>query len=191
MRSVVLLYLNKVIDLVGWICTLALLLMIANVFIDVLVRYILVDALKALNLYLWYDHYLSWLGGIGMQELEWHWFSMIFLLGLSYTLRENGHVRVDVFYDQFSRKTQAVINIAGALLFTLPFCLLMAYYTWGFFENSFIDEDNRGDPGSLPRLWPVKLTLPVAFVLVIISAVIVILEESLTLSDKNTEVNSG
>ena len=185
MRSATLFFLNKVIDAVGWICAAALLLMIINVFVDVFVRYILVDVLKSFDLYLWYDTYLSWLGGIGMQELEWHWFSILFLLGLSYTLRENGHVRVDVFYDKFPRKVQAIINISGALIFTVPFCIVMVYYTWDFFENSYFDEDNRGDPGSLPRLWPVKLILPLAFSLLIISALIIIIDESFVFTNNN------
>ena len=107
--------------------------MIANVFIDVFIRYLVVDTLKYFDLYLWYDKHLSWLGGAGMQELEWHWFSILFLIGLGYTLRENGHVRVDVFYDNFKRTTQAWINILGALIFTLPFCLLIIF---GFSEDS-------------------------------------------------------
>ena len=180
-------FLNKIIDGVGWICVIALLLMVMNVFIDVFIRYVVVDALKALDLYLWYDKHMSWLGGIGMQELEWHWFSIMFLLGLGYTLRENGHVRVDIFYEQFKRKTQAWINILGALIFTIPFCLLIAYYTWGFFEESFINQENRGDPGSLPRLWPIKFILPLSFFFLLLSTVAVIIKESLVLieSDKD------
>ena len=68
--------LDKVIDGVGWVCAIALLLMMCNVFIDVFVRYLVVDFFVWLGAYPWYDKHLGWLGGIGMQELEWHWFSV-------------------------------------------------------------------------------------------------------------------
>jgi len=181
--------LNRIIDIAGWICVIAMLLMIANVFIDVFVRYVVVEAMKSLDLYLWYDQNFSWLGGIGMQELEWHWFSAMFLFGLGYTLRENGHVRVDVLYDNFTRPTQAWINIFGALIFTIPFSILVVYYGWDFFTESWGNEESKGDPGSLPRLWPIKFTISASFVILILSAIIVILEESLVLTGKQGETS--
>ena len=194
--------LNKFIDIIGWICVVAMLLMVLNVFIDVFIRYIVVDALKAINLYSWYNEHFSWLGGVGMQELEWHFFSVMFLFGLGYTLRENGHVRVDVFYDNFSKKTQALINIAGALIFTIPFSLVVLLgdgivgqgfefndgeAALGFFLESWRNEENIGDPGSLPRLWPVKLVLPVAFFFLLISCVAVILQQIMILTESDEE----
>lgn len=179
---------DKIINAVSWVCVAALLLMVANVFVDVFVRYFLVDFLKSIHLFDWYDTHLSWLGGIGMQELEWHWFSIVFLFGLSYTLKENGHVRVDVFYDKFSRRTQAIINIVGGLIFALPFSFLILDFTWEFFVESFNNMENRGDPGSLPRLWPVKLLLPLSFLFLILSLISVILKEILVLKG---DINEG
>ncbi|MFT7223972.1 MAG: TRAP-type mannitol/chloroaromatic compound transport system permease small subunit [Cellvibrionaceae bacterium] len=190
-------FLNKVIDVLGWVCILAMLSMVVTVFINVFVRYIVVGALKYLDLYLWYNDNLSWLGGVGMQELEWHFFSVMFLFGLAYTLRENGHVRVDVFYDNFSRKTQAWVNIIGALIFTLPFCVIVLfgdgiigqYFDYdsgeaaiGYFISSWNSQETIGDPGSLPRLWPIKLVLPLSFLFLILSAIAVILKESMVIS---------
>ncbi len=182
--------LNKIIDGLGWVCMVAMLLMIFNVCIDVFVRYVVVETLKSFDLYLWYDKYLYWLGGVGMQELEWHWFSIMFLLGMGYTLRENGHVRVDVFYDNFSRKTQAMINILGGLIFTIPVCLLILYFTWDFFVEAWVNQENRGDPGSLTRLWPVKLVLPVSFFFLILSCIAVIIQESFVFIEKDKEMQS-
>jgi len=175
---------NTIINMVGWVCVIALLLMIGTVFIDVFMRYIAVDVLKALDLYLWYDEHISWLGGIAMQELEWHFFSAMFLLGLGYTLRENAHVRVDVLYDNFSRTQQAWINIIGALVFALPFSILLLHYSAGFFYESFQSMENKGDPGSLPRLWPVKLVIPTAFVFLILSIITVMLSELLVIKQE-------
>jgi len=184
-------FLNKIIDAVGWICVIALLLMIVNVFIDVFVRYIVIDLVKYFDIYLWYDKHFSWFGGIGMQELEWHWFSVMFLMGLGYTLRENGHVRVDVAYDTFAERKKSWINLIGAVVFAIPFCLLIIYYGWDFFIESFNNEENKGDPGSLPRLWPVKLVIPVSFSFLILSAVAVMIKEYLTLTGQHDDLDNN
>ncbi len=187
--------LNKLIDISGYICIIALLLMILNVFIDVFVRYAVFGTLQYFNWIAaidWFNEHLSWLGGIGMQELEWHFFSLMFLLGLGYTLRENGHVRVDVLYDGFSRTTQAWINILGGLIFALPFCVLIIYYSSDFFLDSYESMENKGDPGSLPRLWPVKLILPVAFIFLVLSIITVIIQEYLVIQEhKNNHSSQG
>ena len=71
--------LRKFIDAMGYMCVLLMLLMVANVFYDVLMRYFFNDV------------------SIGMQELEWHLFAAMFMFGIGYTLKEDGHVRVDIF----------------------------------------------------------------------------------------------
>ncbi len=184
-------FLNKIIDAVGWICVIALLLMIVNVFIDVFVRYVVIDLVKYFDIYLWYDKNFSWLGGIGMQELEWHWFSVMFLMGLGYTLRENGHVRVDVLYDTFAERKKSWINLIGAVVFAIPFCLLVIYYGWDFFLESYNNQENKGDPGSLPRLWPVKLVIPVSFAFLILSAIAVMIKEYLVLTGQHDDIDGS
>ena len=183
-------FLNKIIDFSGYICIAALLLMIMNVFIDVFVRYAVFGLLQYFHWFAaidWFNEHLSWLGGVGMQELEWHFFSLMFLMGLGYTLRENGHVRVDVLYDNFSRRKQAWINITGGIIFALPFCVLIVYYGSDFFYESFTSMENKGDPGSLPRLWPVKLIIPVAFSFLVLSIITVILSECIVLKEGDKE----
>ena len=172
--------LNRIIDASGYVCVAALLFMVANIFIDVLVRYVVFDVFRHLQWIAaidWFNENVAWLGSVGMQELEWHFFSAIFLLGLGYTLRDNAHVRVDVLYEGFSRTTQAWINIVGGLVFTLPFALLIVYYGADFFYESFESMENKGDPGSLPRLWPGKLLIPTAFIFLILSVITVMLSE--------------
>jgi TRAP-type mannitol/chloroaromatic compound transport system permease small subunit len=179
--------LHKIIDVSGYLCVAALLLMVANIFIDVLVRYVVFDVFRHFQWIAaidWFNAHVSWLGGVGMQELEWHFFSAVFLLGLGYTLRDNGHVRVDVLYDGFSRTTQAWINIIGGFIFTLPFALLIVYYGADFFYDAFESMENKGDPGSLPRLWPGKLLIPVAFIFLILSVVTVMLSEFLVIQEE-------
>ena len=89
---------KKIIDTVGNLCSLLMVLMVLNVFYDVVMRYFFNDV------------------NIGMQELEWHLFAAMFMFGIGYTLKEDGHVRVDIIYDQLSKRKQALINIVGSLL---------------------------------------------------------------------------
>ena len=64
----------------------------------------------------------------GLEELKWHLFGLVFLLSLGYTYQYDGHVRVDVFYQKWSDKTKAWINLVGQLLIVNPLCLLMIYF---------------------------------------------------------------
>ena len=101
-----LLKLEKIFDrfsnLMGWIAGFLNLVMLVNVFYDSIMRYFFNT------------------GSIAMQEMEWHLFSVVFLFGMAYTLKEDGHVRVDILYDHFSPRWKAIVNIGGALLFLHP-----------------------------------------------------------------------
>ena len=77
---------DKFANIIGTVTATAMVLMILNVFYDVVMRYFFKS------------------GSIGMQEMEWHLFSVIILLGISYTLKEDGHVRVDLIYDRLSTR---------------------------------------------------------------------------------------
>src|SRR3989344_85349 len=69
-------------------------------------------------------------------EIQWYLFGAIFLLAAGYTLKHNGHVRIDIIYGRLSARTQAWIDLFGTLLFLLPLCGLMAWLSWpGFLES--------------------------------------------------------
>lgn len=82
---------------------------------------------------------------VGMQELEWHLFGAIFLLAGAYTLNEEGHVRVDVFYARMPPRMQALVNIAGLLLLLLPTCGIILYYGTIFSLQSLAFSNPRPD----------------------------------------------
>ena len=103
-------------------------------------------------------------------ELQWYLFSAIFLLAAGYTLKHNGHVRVDVFYARMSPRKQAMIDLLGGLFFLLPVTLLMMWLSWPGFANSWAIQEMSSDPGGLIR-WPVKLLIPVGLALLALQAV--------------------
>ncbi len=109
--------------------------------------------------------YLFHSGSVALQELEWHLFDVVILLGIAYTLRENAHVRVDIFYDRFSERTQAWVNLLGTLLFILPFSALIIYVGSEFVLLSLQQMECSSDPGGLPYRFLVKSLMPLAFVL--------------------------
>ena len=86
------------------------------------------------------------------------------LLGASYTLKKNEHVRVDIVYGNVSARRQIGIDIFGSILFLLPATLIMAYLSWPVFYNSWSQGEISANAGGLIR-WPVKLLLPVGFAL--------------------------
>lgn len=103
-------------------------------------------------------------------ELQWYLFAMIFLLGAGYTLKHNGHVRIDVLYGRLSPRTQAWIDLLGGLLFLLPVAGLMVWLGWAVFAESWAIQEHSPDSGGLLR-WPIKLALPVGFGLLLLQGV--------------------
>ena len=102
-------------------------------------------------------------------ELQWYFFSLIFLLGAAYGLRHDVHVRVDVLFARLSRKAQAWIDVAGTVLFLIPFCVLMLWVSWPAVRNSWSIREVSPDPGGLPR-YPIKAVILLCFVLLLLQA---------------------
>jgi len=98
-------------------------------------------------------------------EVQWYMFAVIVMFGASYTLKRNEHVRVDLFYMTLSRRGQLWVDILGTLIFLLPTCLILAWLSWPFFMQSYLVDEHSSNAGGLLR-WPIKLVLPVGFLLV-------------------------
>ncbi len=103
-------------------------------------------------------------------EIQWYLFGAMFLLAAGYTLKHNGHVRIDLFYNRFGPRGQAWIDLAGGLLFLLPMALLLAWLAWPMFHEAWMTHEMSPDAGGLVR-WPVKLLLPLGFALLALQGV--------------------
>ncbi len=95
-------------------------------------------------------------------EIQWYFFGLIFLLGAGYTLKHNGHVRIDVLYGRFSPRAKAWVDLLGGLLFLMPMSGIIAWLGWDFFLASWAIDETSPDAGGLLR-WPIKLAVPVGF----------------------------
>ena len=116
----------------------------------------LISAGNAASRYLFSQSSNGWL------EIQWYMLAGMVLLGGPYALKMNEHVRVDLIYGMVSERTRIWIDIVGGLLFLLPICLILIYFTWPWFVESWRLGESSSNAGGLIR-WPVKLMLPVGF----------------------------
>jgi TRAP-type mannitol/chloroaromatic compound transport system permease small subunit len=124
----------------------------------------LISAGNALVRYLLGESSNAWL------EIQWYLFGAMFMLGAGYTLKHNGHVRIDIFYNRFGPSGQAWIDLVGGLLFLLPMAALLAWLAWPMFFEAWQTQEHSPDAGGLLR-WPVKLLLPLGFALLALQGV--------------------
>jgi len=144
---------DKFANIIGAFTAIVMVLMILNVSYDVVMRYFFRS------------------GSIAMQEMEWHLFSVIILLGISYTLKEDAHVRVDLIYDRLTEKKKARINMVGAILFILPVALLIGIESIPYVVEAYNSNEQSGDPGGLTNRWIVKSLIPMSFFFLIITTI--------------------
>jgi TRAP-type mannitol/chloroaromatic compound transport system permease small subunit len=124
----------------------------------------LISAGNAFSRYLLGESSNAWL------EIQWYLFGGMFLLAAGYTLKHNGHVRIDILYNRFGPRGQAWIDLAGGLLFLLPMALLLMWLSWPMFHEAWATHEMSPDAGGLVR-WPVKLLLPAGFALLALQGV--------------------
>ncbi|MEM9808371.1 MAG: TRAP transporter small permease subunit [Cyanobacteria bacterium P01_D01_bin.56] len=103
-------------------------------------------------------------------EAQWYLFDVVFLLGAAYTLQKGAHVRVDVFYDRWSRRRKALADFMGTVLFLIPFSALVLYFSWGAVIKSWQIWEMSPDPNGLPR-YPIKAMILVSFGLLILQGI--------------------
>jgi TRAP-type mannitol/chloroaromatic compound transport system permease small subunit len=124
----------------------------------------LISAGNAVSRYLLSASSNAWL------EVQWYMFAGIVLLGGPHTLKRNEHVRVDLLYGAASERVRLWIDIVGCCLFLLPICVILVYFTWPWFVDSWRIGETSSNAGGLIR-WPVKLLLPVGFALMALQGI--------------------
>ncbi|RLB76892.1 MAG: C4-dicarboxylate ABC transporter permease [Deltaproteobacteria bacterium] len=124
---------------------------------------------------------------VGVQELEWHIFAVLFLLGAAYTLKLDGHVRVDVIYTQLSPRRKAWINLFGSLVFLIPFSILVIWACQGFISMSWMIQETSPDPGGLPFRYILKAMIPAGFTLILLQGIALTLRSFCTVIGRPLE----
>lgn len=178
---------EKVSDFFGkitWHCTLLMVIAGAyNAVVRSLAGWAHIDPSSASTV----KNVLHWIGEVARQgssntfiELQWYFFSLIFLMGSVHALKADAHVRVDIFYNRLSRDAKAWINIIGTLIFLLPFCALMIGTSWPAVTDSWARWEGSPDPGGLPR-YPLLTVIPLAFILLMVQGMAFTAREALHL----------
>jgi TRAP-type mannitol/chloroaromatic compound transport system permease small subunit len=118
-------------------------------------------------------------------EIQWYMFAGMVMLGASYTLQVNEHVRVDILYGGQSTRRQIHIDLIGSALFLLPMCALIGWFAWDMFQRSYALNEGSFNAGGLLR-WPVKLLIPLGFALLFLQGVSEIVKRLAALKGRYT-----
>ena len=100
------------------------------------------------------------IGSVALQEAVTYLHGTVFMLGAAYTLKHEGHVRVDIFYRLFSPRAKAWVNSVGGILFLLPLCCYLFIISWDFVAQSWLIREVSSEPGGIPAVFLLKTLIP-------------------------------
>ncbi len=107
-----------------------------------------------------------------MEELQWYLYGASAMVALSYTMTKNGHVRVELIHRKFSLRTRQALEVIWILIALIPLYLVTLTYGWDFMVESFRIGEGSPDPGGMPYRWVVKGFIPLASLLLILTALL-------------------
>jgi len=110
------------------------------------------------------------IGSNAFLEIQWYLFSAVFMLGSGYVFLRNAHVRIDFISSKLSKRTNAIIDAAGIVIFVIPLCLILINLGWPVFQRAFVSGEMSQNAGGLIR-WPVMLLIPLGFVILMLQSV--------------------
>ncbi len=99
-------------------------------------------------------------GSIAAQEAVTYMHGCLFMLGAAYALKTDSHVRVDIFYRNFSPRTRAWINSLGGIVFLLPLCAFIGFASWNYVSESWLIRETSPEPGGIPAVFLLKSLIP-------------------------------
>jgi len=110
-------------------------------------------------------------------ELEWHLFALVFILAAAYTFKHDRHIRVDLFYQNFTPVTQKWVNTIGSIIFLIPWCIVVIYTSYHYALNSFSYREGSPDPGGLPARYVIKFMITAGFILLLFQTLSYIIKQ--------------
>ncbi len=119
-------------------------------------------------------------------EIQWYLFAGVFMLGVGYVMLRNAHVRIDFISSKLSKRTNAVIDLLGLIVFTIPLALILVSLSWPLFHNAWVSGEMSANAGGLIR-WPVLLLMPVGFSILALQAVSELIKRAAYLSGHRSE----
>ena len=110
-------------------------------------------------------------GWIAMQESVVYMHALVFLIGIPYTLKYDGHVRVDIFYSKMSPRNKAWVNLLGTIFLLFPVTIFIAWSSWDFVAASWSMGEESGEAGGLPGVYLLKSSILIMTLLLLIQGV--------------------
>lgn len=144
---------DKIIRRVGLVTMWANVVVIAAIILQVVLRY-------------GFGH-----GMVLLEELQWHFYAIAFMFGLSYAVMTDSHVGMDLVYGRLATRTQCYLDIFGLLFLLLPFAALICYQSLPFWYESFRLGEGSAAPLGLPFRWMIKAVIPLSFALLVLAAI--------------------
>ncbi len=126
-----------------------------------------------------------------LDELQWHFYGLVTMIGISYALVTDSHVRVDILHLQLSRRAQRIIEVLGILTLVVPFLYLMIDQGWDYFYESWRVDERSASPTGLPARWAFKAIIPVSFVLLALAALARLIHDVHALFTAGVEERQG
>jgi len=121
-------------------------------------------------------------GSIALQESVTYMHAMLFMLGAAYTLRQNGHVRVDIFYQRFSRRGRAWVDLLGTLVLLIPVCLFILSSSFDYVADAWSVKEGSREAGGLPYVYWLKSLILLMPLLLLLQGLIWLLRNGLFLA---------
>ena len=109
------------------------------------------------------------IGSNAALEIQWYLFAGVFMLGVGYVMLKNDHVRIDFISGKFSKRTNAIIDAVGLVVFTIPLAIIMIDLAWPYFMRAYDSGEMSQNAGGLIR-WPVIFLIPVGFAVLLLQA---------------------
>jgi TRAP-type mannitol/chloroaromatic compound transport system permease small subunit len=129
--------------------------------------------------------YFLEMGSIAMQELVTYIHALVFMLGIAFTLKRGGHVRVDIFYRNFPAKRKALVDLLGGLLFLIPVTLLIFFTSWDYVAASWTIAETSAENNGLPFIYLLKTLMLIMPGMLLLQGIAEVLKSALILAGRS------
>lgn len=123
------------------------------------------------------------IGFVAGQEAVTYMHGALFLLGAAYALKTGAHVRVDIFYREFSERSRAWVNSLGGIVFLLPLCAFIVASSWNYVAESWSMRESSPEPGGIPAVFLLKTLIPLAAINLALQGIAEVLRNALSLTE--------
>ncbi|MBV6633489.1 MAG: TRAP transporter small permease subunit [Alphaproteobacteria bacterium] len=145
-------FLDGLIDRIGHLASWIWIILVGVIIFQVILRYVFNQ------------------GSIMLEEIQWHMYAVGFMIGLSYAIVHDRHVRIDIVYEKFPPLAKAWVDAIGILVLLLPFLIFVFWNAFAFVESSYESNEVSIAPDGLPYRWAIKSFIIIGFGLMILAA---------------------